>query len=54
MTMRGIQFVACEFSMSERNISKAKIIPESGFIKVGIIQILTKEEGGWSYIKFRF
>ena len=48
MTKGGIEFVACEFSMSERNISKAKIIPESGFIKVGIIEILTKEEGGWN------
>jgi len=54
MKMKGIVFVACEFSMSERNIPKEKIIPEAGFVKAGIIEIVTKQEQGWSYIKSGF
>jgi uncharacterized protein len=51
---RGVEFVACEFSMSERNVTKDKMIPEAGFVKGGIIEIVTKQEEGWSYIKAGF
>ncbi len=54
MKMKSIVFVACEFSMSERNISKEKIIPEAGFVKAGILEIVIKQEQGWSYIKSGF
>ncbi len=54
MKMKGVEFVACEFSMSERNVPKEKIIPEAGFVKAGIIEIVTKQEQGWSYIKSGF
>lgn len=54
MRKKGIEFVACEFSMSERNVTKDKIIPEAGFVKAGIIEIVTKQEQGWSYIKSGF
>lgn len=51
---KDIVFVACEFSMSERNVPKEKIIPEAGFVRAGIIEIVTKQEQGWSYIKSGF
>lgn len=51
---KDIVFMACEFSMSERNVSKDKIIPEAGFVKAGIIEIVTRQEEGWSYIKSGF
>lgn len=54
MKSKGIVFVACEFSMSERGVAKEKIIAESGFVKAGIIEIVTKQEAGWSYIKSGF
>ncbi|MFZ1453228.1 MAG: DsrE family protein [Ferruginibacter sp.] len=54
MKMKGVVFVACEFSMSERNVPKEKIIPEADFVKAGIIEIVTKQEQGWSYIKSGF
>jgi len=54
MKMKDVVFVACEFSMSERNVPKEKIIPEAGFVKAGIIEIVTKQEQGWSYIKSGF
>lgn len=54
MKMKGVAFVACEFSMNERNVSRDKIIPEAGFVKAGIIEIVSKQEKGWSYIKSGF
>jgi intracellular sulfur oxidation DsrE/DsrF family protein len=54
MKKKGVEFVACEFSMSERNVPKDKIISEAGFVKGGIIEIVTKQEEGWSYIKSGF
>lgn len=50
----GVNFVACEFTMKEKNVSIEKIIPEAGFVKAGIIEIISKQEQGWSYIKAGF
>lgn len=54
MKKKGVAFVACEFSMSERKVTKEKIIAEADFVKAGIIEIVTKQEAGWSYIKAGF
>ncbi|MBK6484969.1 MAG: DsrE family protein [Chitinophagales bacterium] len=54
LNKKGITFVACEFSMKERNVPKENIIPEAGFVKYGILEIVTKQEEGWSYIKSGF
>lgn len=50
----GIQFVACENTIRERNIPKESIIPESGFVKMGVGEIILKQEKGWTYIKTGF
>lgn len=54
LTLKGINFVACEFSMSERNVTREAILPEAGTVKYGIMEIVTKQEEGWSYIKAGF
>lgn len=51
---RGISFLACEFSMSERKVEKEKITKDASFVKAGIIEIVSKQEQGWSYIKSGF
>ena len=53
-TDKGVNFIACEFSMNERNVSKEKIIPQAKYVKAGIIEIVSKQEQGWSYIKSGF
>jgi uncharacterized protein len=50
----GIVFVACENTLREKNISKELIIPEAGFVPMGIGEIVNKQEQGWSYIKAGF
>ncbi len=51
---KKIEFVACEFSMSEKKITKEQMLPEAGFVKYGILEIVTKQEQGWSYIRSGF
>jgi intracellular sulfur oxidation DsrE/DsrF family protein len=48
---KGVQFIACENTLKERKISKEEIIPESGYVKAGILEIVKKQEEGWSYIR---
>jgi intracellular sulfur oxidation DsrE/DsrF family protein len=50
----GIEFIACENTMMERKVPKASIISEAGFVKMGIGEIVRKQEQGWSYIKIGF
>ena len=54
MKMKGVEFVACEFTMKYRNITKDETVPAAGFVKGGIIEIVTRLVEGWSYIKSGF
>ena len=51
---QGVAFMACENTMKERNISKESIIPEAGFVKSAAVEIILKQEQGWTYIKGGF
>ena len=48
---KGVKFVACENTLKERKISKEEIISESGYVKAGILEVIMKQEEGWSYIR---
>lgn len=50
----GIVFVACENTLRERNIPRDLILPEAGTVKMGVGEIIQKQEAGWSYIKAGF
>jgi intracellular sulfur oxidation DsrE/DsrF family protein len=48
---KGVVFNACEFSMKERKVEREKILTSCRFVEAGIIEIVSKQEKGWSYIK---
>jgi len=48
---KGVEFIACENTMLEKKIAKEEIIPEAGYVKVGVLEIVRKQEQGWSYIR---
>ncbi len=54
LTQSGVVFNACEFSMSERKVEKDALIKEAGLVPAGIVEIVTRQEQGWSYIKAGF
>jgi len=51
---KGIVFLACENTITERKLDRAKVLPEAGYVKAGIIHIVERQEDGWSYIKAGF
>lgn len=50
----GVTFLVCENTLRERNIPKENIIPEAGYVPMGIGEIILKQEQGWTYIKGGF
>ena len=51
---KGVVFAGCENTLLERKISKESIIQEAGFVKSAVVEIILKQEQGWSYIKGGF
>jgi uncharacterized protein len=51
LTKKGVAFIACENTMRDKKITKEEIIPEAGYVKTGILEIVHKQEQGWSYIR---
>lgn len=51
---KGVVFVGRENTLAERKIPKENIISEAGFVKMGVGEIILKQEQGWSYIKAGF
>lgn len=51
---KGIVFVVCENSLKERDVPKEAILPQMEYVKMGIAEIVIKQEQGWSYIKAGF
>lgn len=48
---KGVSFVACEFAMKKRNITKDQLVAGAGTVTSGVLEIAKKQQEGWSYIK---
>jgi uncharacterized protein len=51
---KGVVFAACENTLRERKIEKTAIVPEAIFVPAGILEVVMKEEKGYSYLKAGF
>lgn len=51
---KGVSFVACEFSMKERKVTRDQLLPEAATVDGGILEIVRKQAQGWYYIKAGF
>lgn len=47
----NVDFVACEFTMQQKNITREQLMEECRTVPGGILEIVAKQEKGWSYIK---
>ncbi|MBK8348054.1 MAG: DsrE family protein [Saprospiraceae bacterium] len=47
----NVDFVACEFTMQQKNIKKEQLMDKCRTVPGGILEIVEKQEQGWSYIK---
>lgn len=50
----GVNFVVCENTMREKQVTRDMLIPEAGTVKMGVGEVVMKQEQGWSYIKVGF
>jgi len=48
---RHVQFMACENSMRGRHLTVADLLPDVHPVPAGIVEVVTKQEQGWVYIK---
>ena len=46
-----VDFVACEFTMQQKNIKREQLLDQCRTVPGGILEIVEKQEKGWSYIK---
>ncbi len=54
LSQKGINFVACEFTLKQRKVEKSELMPVSGYTPYGLVEIIRRQEEGWSYIKAGF
>ena len=47
----GVHFVACENAMRMHHIAKADLLPGVTSVPSGVVELVRKQEAGWSYVK---
>ena len=47
----GIAVVACENTMKGRKITRADMLPYSGYVKAGIVDIMQRQRDGYVYVR---
>lgn len=48
---QGVKFVACQNSMRMRKLELKDLLPGLTPVPSGIVEVVTKQEQGWAYIK---
>lgn len=46
-----VDFVGCEFTMQQKNIKREQLMDECHTVPGGILEIVERQEKGWTYIK---
>jgi intracellular sulfur oxidation DsrE/DsrF family protein len=49
-----VGIVGCEFTMTQRKIKKEAIVPFATTVPYGLVELVTKQQAGWIYIKAGF
>lgn len=47
----GVKVVACENTMKGQNLVYADMLPEIGYVPAGVVELITKQREGYSYIR---
>ncbi len=48
---KNVRFTACENSMRAQHVTAADLIPGVDPVPSGIVEVVTKQEQGWTYVK---
>lgn len=47
----GIKIVACENTMESWKLTKADMVPNIGYTPSGVVEVMQKQQEGWSYVR---
>ncbi|MBS0312050.1 MAG: DsrE family protein, partial [Proteobacteria bacterium] len=47
----GVKVVACENTMRKTNLSKDDMLPNLGYVKSGVPEIMHRQQEGYAYIR---
>jgi uncharacterized protein len=48
---KGVVFAACNNTMRRRNVKKEDLLPTSQVVPSAMIELVSKQESGWAYVK---
>jgi uncharacterized protein len=48
---KGVVLAACNNSLKKRNITISRVMPEATIVPLAMLEIVKKQEEGWSYLK---
>lgn len=48
---QGVKIMACENTMANTKVTKADMLPNIGYVRAGVVELMLKQEQGWSYIR---
>jgi intracellular sulfur oxidation DsrE/DsrF family protein len=48
---QGVKILACENTMSNNKVGKADMLPNIGYVKAGVVELMVKQQQGYSYIR---
>ena len=51
LEQKHVQFVACHNSMVFNHLTPADLVEGVGVVASGVVEVVSKQEAGWSYIK---
>lgn len=47
----GVKVVACENTMRKQKLSQADMLPDLGYAKAGVVELMSKQAEGYAYIR---
>jgi intracellular sulfur oxidation DsrE/DsrF family protein len=48
---KNVKFVACQNAMRAQHVTVEDLLQDVGTVPAGIVEVVTKQEQGWTYIK---
>lgn len=54
LAKRGVKFEVCEFTLQQLKINKDEILEDAVYTPYGLIEIVTRQEDGYKYLKAGF
>ncbi len=51
LSAKGVDFVACENTMRDRHIKREELVKECRTVPAGVVEVVLKQDQGWSYIR---